>query len=54
LQYSDNNTLHFAPNYRATLVGGLHVSHQDGNLRIDANQHAVCAMIWYLENVAEK
>jgi hypothetical protein len=52
LQYGDANTQHFAPDYRQWLVGGFHASHQDGNLRIDYTQHAVCAMIQYLENVA--
>jgi hypothetical protein len=53
LQYTDANTQHFAPWYRPRLVGGFHASHQDGNLRIDYAQHAVCALVQYLECVAE-
>jgi hypothetical protein len=53
LQYTDANTQHFAPLYRQRLlVGGFHASHQDGDLRIDYTQHAVCAMIQYLACVA--
>jgi hypothetical protein len=48
LQYSDANTQHFADWYRPVLVGGFHASHQDGNLRIDYTQHAVCALVDYL------
>jgi hypothetical protein len=54
LQYTDGNTLHFAPEYReGWLVGGFHGSHRDGDLRLDYTQHAVCAMIQYLAYVAE-
>jgi hypothetical protein len=54
LQYTDANTQHFAPLYRQRLlVGGFHASHQDGDLRIDYTQHAVCAMIQYLTYVAK-
>jgi hypothetical protein len=49
LQYTDANTDHFAPWYRETIVGGFHASHQDGNLRIDYTQHAVSALVRYLE-----
>ncbi len=53
LQYTDANTQHFAPLYRQRLlVGGFHASHQDGDLRIDYTQHAVCAMVQYLAYVA--
>lgn len=48
LQYTDANTQHFADWYRPTLVGGFHASHQDGVLRLDYTQHAVCALIDYL------
>jgi hypothetical protein len=54
LQFNDSNTLHFAPNYRSLVVGGFHTSHHDGNLRIDASQHAVCALIGYMEHVEGK
>jgi hypothetical protein len=53
LQYTDGNTQHFAPFYRQRwLVGGFHGSPSDGDLRLDATQHAVCAMIQYLTYVA--
>lgn len=53
LQYTDANTQHFADWYRPTLLGAFHASHQDGNLRIDYTQHAVCALTHYLTHVAE-
>lgn len=52
LQYTDANTQHFADWYRPALLGGFHASHQDGNLRTDFTQHAVCAMAQYLTHVA--
>lgn len=52
LQYTDANTQHFAEWYRPALVGAFHASHQDGNLRIDYTQHAVCAQVQYLAHVA--
>jgi len=51
LQYSDANTQHFADWFRPRLLGGFHASDQDGNLRIDYNQHAVCALVQYLNYV---
>jgi hypothetical protein len=54
LQYTNANTQHFADWYRPTLLGGFFASHQDGNLRIDYTQHAVCAMIQYLSYVADR
>jgi hypothetical protein len=48
LQYTDVTAKHFADWYRKKLVGAFHASEQDGNLRIDYTQHAVCAMIDYL------
>ncbi len=53
LQYTAGNTKHFAGDYRQRLYGAFFGSHQDGTLRIDYTQHAVCAMIQYLEQVAE-
>ncbi|MGE3806827.1 MAG: hypothetical protein AB7K24_19335 [Gemmataceae bacterium] len=47
LQYTEANTQHFADWYRPTLVGGFHASQQDGNLRVDYTQHAICAMLQY-------
>lgn len=53
LQYSDANTQHFADWYRPALLGAFYASHQDGNVRIDYTQHAVCALVQYLSGVAE-
>lgn len=53
LQYTEGNTLHFADWYRPTLVGGFYLSHQDGTLRIDYTQHAVCALVQYLAYVTD-
>jgi len=53
LQYTEANTQHFADWYRPRLVGGFHASHQDGNLRIDYNQHAVSTMVQYLTYVTD-
>ncbi len=52
LQYTEANTQHFADWYRPMLLGGFHASYQDGDLRIDSTQHAVCALIQYLTYVA--
>jgi len=51
LQYTEGNTSHFDESYRKRLLGGFYASHQDGNLRIDYTQHAVSAMVQYLEVV---
>jgi hypothetical protein len=53
LQYNEANAQHFADWYRPALLGGFHTSHQDGTLRIDYTQHAVCALVQYLRYVAE-
>jgi hypothetical protein len=53
LQYTDATTQHFADWYRPTILGGFFASHQDGNLRIDYTQHAVCAMVQYLAYVSD-
>jgi hypothetical protein len=53
LQYTEGNTQHFADWYRPVLLGGFHASHQDGNLRLDYSQHAVCALVQYLTDVAD-
>jgi len=52
LQYTDANTRHFADWYRPVLLGAFYASHQDGTLRIDYTQHAVCALVQYLTDVA--
>jgi hypothetical protein len=53
LQYTEGNCWHFVESYRPVLVGAFHASHQDGNLRLDYTQQAVCAMVAYLTQVAE-
>lgn len=53
LQYTDANTQHFADWYRPRLIGGFYASHQDGNLRIDYAQHAICALAQYAAFVAD-
>jgi hypothetical protein len=53
LQYTESNTRHFAEWYRPMLLGAFHASHQDGDLRIDYTQHAVCAMVQYMTYVAQ-
>jgi hypothetical protein len=53
LQYSAASTRHFTEAYRSQLYGGFHASHQDGTLRVDYTQSAVCAMTDYLESVAQ-
>jgi hypothetical protein len=53
LQYTQANTQHFADWYRTVLLGGFHASHQDGTLRIDYTQHAVCALVQYLRYEAQ-
>jgi hypothetical protein len=53
LQYAETNAQHFAAAYRQRfLIGGFHASHEDGNLRLDYNQHAVGALVQYLRYVA--
>jgi hypothetical protein len=51
VQYTDANTQHFADWYRPRVVGAFHASHQDGNVRIDYTQHAVSALVQYLDHV---
>jgi hypothetical protein len=53
LQYTDANTQHFAEWYRPLLVGAFHLSHQEGDLRLDYTQHAVSALVQYLHHVAD-
>ena len=51
LQYSEASTQHFKETYRERLLGGFHASLQDGNLRIDYSQHALSALVLYLEQI---
>jgi hypothetical protein len=53
LQYTQANTNHFADWYRPKVLGGFHASAVDGNLRLDYNQHVVCAMVQYATCVAK-
>lgn len=53
LQYNEANAQHFADWYRPALVGAFHASHQDGNLRLDYTQHALAALVQYLQHVAD-
>lgn len=48
LQYTEANTQHFAEWYRPEILGGFYASLQDGTLRLDYTQHAVCALMDYL------
>jgi hypothetical protein len=50
LQYTDANAQHFEEWYRPRLVGGFHASFQNGDLRIDYTQHALSALMAYLED----
>ncbi len=54
LQYTDAGVQHFERWYRPRIVGAFHASHRDGNLRIDYTQHAVSALVGYLEHTPAK
>ena len=45
LQFMPERLEHFVPAARPRLSGGFPASLDDGNLRIDQNQHAVCALL---------
>ncbi len=54
LQYTEANTPHFTEWYRQNfLLGGFHLSHQEGNLRIEYAQQAVAALVQCLRFGAE-
>lgn len=53
LQYTGQKAEHFVEKFRPSILGAFHASHQDGNLRLDYTQHALCAMVQYLEAVVE-
>jgi hypothetical protein len=53
LQYTEANCQYFADWYRARLQGAFHASHEDGNLHIQYTQHAVCALVQYLQYVLD-
>jgi hypothetical protein len=51
-QYSITEAPHFERWYSQKLNGAFYASVEDGNIRIDYSQHAVCAMLHYLNHVA--
>lgn len=54
LQYVEGNTQHFADWYRQNvLLGGFHLSHTEGDLRIEYAQPAVAALVQHLKYVAD-
>lgn len=53
LQFTAANAQHFAGWYQREVVGAFHAAHADGNLRLDYTQHGVCALVQYLEHVAD-
>jgi hypothetical protein len=54
LQFTEDTTRQFAPNFREPLIGGFHRSHQDGNLSTDLHAHAVAAVLACLAQSAER
>jgi hypothetical protein len=54
LQFNEDSTRHFASHHRSLLIGGFHMSAQDGNLRIDSHAPAVAGMIQYLAHAADR
>jgi hypothetical protein len=53
LQYTQANTQHFADWYRDEILGAFHISHEDGNLRLEDTRVAVWALVQYLAQVME-
>jgi hypothetical protein len=53
LQYTENRMQPFVEAYRPALLGGFHASAQDGRLRVDYTQHALGALVAYLEQAIE-
>jgi hypothetical protein len=53
LQYSENQVQHFVEAYRPAVLGAFHPSPQDGKIRIDFAQHALSALVMYLEQAAD-
>lgn len=52
-QFSAANTTHFVSKVREQLNGAFYASVQDGTVRIDFTQHAICSMLHYLTHVAD-
>ena len=53
LQYTGAKTQHFVETYRPLILGAFHGSHQDGNLKLDYTQHALSAMVQFLDTAAD-
>jgi hypothetical protein len=54
LQYTEANTQQFNSTYRQQfLLGGFHMSHDDGRLPLDGTPHAVTAMVAYLTGILD-
>jgi len=53
LQYTENRAQHFVESYRPAVVGAFHASSLDGKLRIDCTQHALSALVMYLDTIVE-
>jgi hypothetical protein len=51
LQYTQANSQHIVERYQPEILGGFHRSHQDGNIRIDYIQEAICTYLQYLATV---
>lgn len=45
LMFDATTTRHFEPSFRPQLIGAFHAGPSDGTVRIDFNQHAICAML---------
>jgi len=54
LQYTEDTSQHFATTYRPTILGGFHLSHQNGTLRLDYQRHAVSALVQFLSGIADR
>ena len=52
-QYSNERHLHFEPEFRSQLDGAFHASIENGTVRIDFNQHAICGMFRYLSEAVQ-
>jgi hypothetical protein len=54
LQFTEDNTRHFAQQYRPLVTGGFHTSAQDGNLQLEHHPHAVSALVQFLAHTADR
>lgn len=54
VQYTESGTQHFATEYRQRyLVGGFHVTHDNGDLRLDDTRYAVAALAQFLATIPD-